>query len=88
MNILTEPELLARLNSAPGVTISRSTFVQSLRPLLVERGDARQLGTGKRAVWAYDEDAAWMWREYLAVRAELIRRGTPEWHSKRAYSVR
>jgi hypothetical protein len=86
MNILTESELIDRLNEAPGVTITRSTFKQSIRPLFVERGEARQLGTGNRATWAYDGRDLWQWRQYLAVRAELIKRG--EWSSKRAFSVR
>jgi len=86
MNILTEAELLERLNTAPGVTISRSTFKQSIRPLLLERGEARQLGTGKRAVWVYDGGDLWQWLWYLATRTELIRTGV--WNSKRPYSVR
>lgn len=86
MNILTESELLERLNTAPGVTVTRSTFKQSIRPLLLERGEVRQLGTGKRAVWAYDGGDLWQWKWYLAVRTELIRMGA--WNSKRPYSVR
>ncbi len=86
MNILTESELLERLNTAPGVAVTRSTFKQSIRSLLLERGEARQLGTGKRAVWVYDGGDLWQWQWYLATRAELIRTGV--WNSKRPYSVR
>lgn len=86
MNILTEQELIADLNTAPGVVVTRSTFKQSIRPLFVERGEARQLGTGNRAVWVYDGTDVWQWKWYLATRTELIKRG--EWSTKRAYSVR
>ena len=86
MNILTEAELLERLNTAKGVTVTRSTFKQSIRPLLLERGEARPLGTGKRAVWVYDGGDLWQWQWYLATRTELIRTGV--WNSKRPYSVR
>ena len=88
MKILSESEVIALLNEAPGVSIERSTFKQSIRPLMAapERGEARALGTGNRATWAYDATDMWQWQQYLAVRAELIRRG--EWSTKRPYSVR
>jgi hypothetical protein len=83
MQVLSEPELLAALNAAPGVKVTRSTFKQSLRPLFILRGEAQQLGAGNRATWVYDATRLNEWREYLAVRAELIRRG--EWSTKRPY---
>lgn len=88
MKILSESEVIALLNAAPGVKIDRSTFKQSIRPLMAapERGEARQLGTANRATWAYDATDLWQWQWYLAVRAELIRRG--QWNGKRPYSAR
>ena len=83
MKILTEPELIATLNDAPGVQVTRSLFKQSLRPLASLRGEALKTGSGKRVTWVYDATRVNEWQEYLAVRAELIRRG--EWHSKRPY---
>ena len=76
MKILSEPELIAALNAAPGVNVTRSLFKQSLRPLFELRGEAVRIGTGNRATWTYDATRLDEWREYLAVRAELIRRGT------------
>ena len=83
MNILTETDLIATLNAAPGVNVTRGLFKQSLRPLFELRGEAVQMGTGNRVTWVYDATRVNEWQEYLAVRAELIRRG--EWHSKRPY---
>lgn len=86
MRILTETELLAILNSAPGVSLERRTFGRHIRPLMAERGEAKQAAKGRTQPWVYDGTDMWQWCEYLSVRAELIRRGT--WHSKRPYSVR
>jgi len=83
---LTETQLLARLNAAPGVHVERRAFGRSIRPLMVQRGEAVQVGTGRTQPWVYDPRALWQWEQYLAVRAELIRRG--EWSGKRPYSVR
>ena len=85
MNILSQPEVLALLNAAPGVTVSRSTFKQSIRPQMELRGDAQRMGAGNRATWVYDPVRISEWAEYAAVRAELIRRG--EWNSKRRYDA-
>lgn len=86
MKILSEKEVLDHLNATHGVKISRQLFAQSLRPLFVERGEARRIGAGNRATWVYDPKDLWQWQQYLAVRAELVRRR--EWHANRPYSVR
>lgn len=86
MKILTESELLALLNSAPGVQLERRTFGRYIRPLMVDRGEAKQAAEGRTQPWVYDGTDMWQWQWYLAVRAELIRRD--EWSAKRPYSVR
>ena len=86
MQILTEAELLALLNAAPGVRIERRAFGRSIRPLMVERGEAKQAAAGRTQPWVYAAAGIWQWDWYLSVRAELIRRG--EWSAKRPYSVR
>jgi len=85
MNILTEDELLAQLNSAPGVQLERRTFGRYIRPLMVERQQAKQAAAGRTQPWVYDATDLWQWQQYLAVRAEMIRRG--EWSPKRPYSL-
>ena len=84
---LFESELLALLNGAPGVHLDSSRFRRAVRPLMVQRGEARcnRADGNRRATWVYDPDYIWEWVEYLAVRAELIRRG--EWSAKRPYSI-
>ena len=92
MNVLSGPEVLARLNAAiqygGGEPITRQVFEASIRPLMAspERGEAQRVGSGARVSWAYDPRGLWQWEQYLAVRAALIRRG--EWSSKRPYAVR
>jgi len=86
MFALTESQLLAQLNAAPGVHVERRAFGRSIRPLMVQRGEAMQAGKGRTQPWVYDPRDLWQWEQYLAVRAELIRRG--EWSEKRPYSVR
>ena len=83
--VLREDELLRRFNALPGVCIERRTFGRYIRPLMVERGEARQAAEGRTQPWVYDARGLWEWDEYLAVRAELVRRGV--WSSKRAYSI-
>lgn len=85
MKLLSEPEVLRLLNAAPGVSIDRGTFKQSVRPQMLLRGDAQQVGAGQRSSWVYDAARISEWAEYAAVRAELIRRG--EWHSKRPWDA-
>ncbi len=84
MNVITESELIAALNAATGVRVTRSLFKQSMRPLFQLRGEARQMGGGNRVTWVYDATRVGEWQEYLAVRAELIRRGV--WSTKRPYA--
>lgn len=88
MFALFEPEVLARLNAAPGVHLDSSRFRRAVRPLMAARGEARcsRDDGSRRAMWVYDPKDLWQWEWYLAVRAELIRRG--EWSEKRPYSVR
>ena len=86
MKILREHELLDLLNSAPGVSLERRAFGRHIRPLMVERGEARQAAEGRTQPYVYDATDMWQWLWYLAVRAELIRRGT--WSPKRKYSLR
>ena len=85
--VLREDELLRRFNALPGVQLERRTFGRYIRPLMVDprRNEARQAATGRTQPWVYDPALLWQWDEYLAVRAELIRRG--EWGEKRPYSI-
>ena len=90
---LNTARLLEMLNAAPGVVLSEGTFRQSLLPLLIERGDAQKIGDAQNAAGVFDPTTIWMWELYLAVRAELIRRGARDvetgevWHAKRPYSI-
>ena len=86
MFALTESDLLALLNAAPGVHVERRAFGRSIRPLMIARGEAMQAGEGRTQPWVYDPRDLWQWARYLAVRAEMIRRGV--WSGKRPYSVR
>ena len=85
MHNLSTADVLGLLNAAPGVSITRDTFCQSIRPQMELRGDAQRLGLGNRAVWTFDATRIGEWVEYVAVRAELIRRG--ERHSKWRYDA-
>ncbi len=80
INTVNQRQLLALLNEAPGVRIKRHLFEQSLRDLFVLRGEATP-----KAPWLYDSTRVNEWQEYLAVRAELIRRGV--WAETRPYDV-
>jgi hypothetical protein len=80
INTVNQRQLLALLNEAPGVRIKRHLFEQSLRDLFVLRGEATP-----KAPWLYDSTRVGEWQEYLAVRAELIRRGV--WAETRPYDV-
>ncbi len=86
--LLTEDELLARLNALPGVQIERRNFGKRLRPVLIawQPARVRQAAAGRTQPWMYALRDLWRLEQYLVVRAELIRRG--EWAEKRAYSVR
>ena len=59
MQILTEDELLALLNAAPGVQIERRAFGRSIRPLMVARGEAKQAAAGRTQLWVYDGTDLW-----------------------------
>lgn len=71
MNILTTSTTLQRINARMLHPISRALFEQSIRPLMVARGDAQQVG----ATWIYD--GAWVpaWIDYLAWREAQIEAG-------------
>lgn len=81
MNILSQPEILSELK------IGRQLFEQSIRPLMLENGDARPLGESRRTMWIFDGSTLWRWKEYLEKRAVLIELRHPGWHSKRPYSL-
>jgi len=81
MNILTQDEVIEKLG------VSRQLLSQSIRPLMEREGDAKQIGEGKRAVWIYDGDQLWRWKEYIEKRNALIEIGYPGWHSKRPYDL-
>ena len=71
----SEAEILERFG------VNRSTFKQSLRPLLESVGDARKIGRE----WAYPVKNLWQWELYIATRKKLIEAG--EWNTKRPYSI-
>ena len=81
MNLLTQDEVIAQLG------VSRQLFSQSIRPLMQREGDAKPIGKGKRAVWVYDGNQIWRWKEYIEKRNALIEIGHPDWHSKRPYDL-
>ena len=80
MKILSQSEVIERLG------IPRQTFEQGIRPLMEKLGDARNLGGGRRASWAYSGENMWQWELYIATRKNLIEAG--EWSAKRPYSTR
>lgn len=86
MNLLSTQQFLAALNQG-GKVIDLTTLKQSLRPLIEAEGDAQMIGEGKRAVWVFDGNEVWRWREYLEKRAALIALGRPGWHTKRPYDM-
>lgn len=86
MNLLSTQQFLDALNQRVEV-ITHTTFIQSLRPLIEAEGDAQMVGEGKRAVWVFDGNAVWRWREYVEKRAALIALGRPGWHTKRPYDM-
>lgn len=71
---------LAQHDLAP---VTRSTWKQSIRPVLEAEGDAEWQGNW----WAIDADQLWRWQEYIAKRQILIGMAYPGWHSKRPYSA-
>lgn len=79
MKILSQPEVLEALS------IPRQTFEQGIRPLMEQRGEARNLGGGRRASWAYSGEYIWQWKLYLATRQNLIAAGV--WNSRRPHSL-
>lgn len=79
MKILNQNEVLKTLD------IPRQTFEQGIRPLMEERGDARNLSEGQRTCWAYSDEFLWQWKLYLATRQNLINAG--RWNSKRPHSM-
>lgn len=85
--LLTEDELLARLNALPGVQIERRNFGARIRPVLIEWQPARvrQAAAGRTQPYMYALRDLWQLEQYLVVRAELVRRG--ELGEKHAYSL-
>lgn len=71
MNILPTAQALERINARLNHPISRALFEQSIRPLMVERGDAQQVG----ATWLFDGQWIGAWAEYLAWREGQIEAG-------------
>lgn len=82
---ITERALLERFNSLPGVSISRSTFKQSLRGVMAAAGDAVRVAGGPTLPWLYATDKLEAWDKYLMARARLMRDGV--WPQKRPYSI-
>lgn len=70
---------LARHNLNP---VTRSTWKQSIRPVLEAEGDVQWQGN----TWIVDADQLWRWQEYIAKRQILIDQARPGWHTKRPYS--
>ena len=75
---------LTTTQAAEQLGISRQAFVQSVLPLMIERGDAVPFG----ASWAIDGKSFWMWQVYAEVRRSLIADvGQPAWSITRAWSI-
>lgn len=72
MNILSTAEAVAAINARLHRPITRQAFVQSLLPLMLQRGDARRLGA---AGYAFDADAVRAWASYAAWREAQITAG-------------
>lgn len=78
--MVTTSEALARLTERAGA-ITRQLFAQSIRPLMVKRGDAERHGK----TWLYRDASLGPWGEYLRARRERVRSG--EWMRTRPYSL-
>lgn len=72
MNILSTAEAVAAINARLHRTITRQAFVQSLLPLMLQRGDARRLGA---AGYAFDAEAVRQWATYCVWREAQIAAG-------------
>lgn len=73
MNILTTAEALEAINRRLQRPISRTLFHQSILPLLIERGDARNLGkvTAVGGEWIHAWAAYIAWREAQVISGAL-----------------
>ena len=80
--MMTTHEVVASLSEGLATPLTRQLFEQSIRPLMVERGDARKHGA---KTWLYEERDLWQWRAYLRGRQFMIQQG--RWAATRPYSV-
>lgn len=77
----TTAEVIASLSEGLATPITRQLFEQSIRPLMVETGDAQKHG----GTWLFKIKDLWQWRIYLQGRQSMIERG--RWASNRPYSI-
>lgn len=88
MNLLSTTDVINALDRAAregGLSLSRSTFEQSILPVMADNGDAVKIGHGRGGKWAIDGSTLWQWSLYIETRARLIVAG--KWSAKRPYSL-
>lgn len=78
---MTTAEVVDSLTEGLSTPLTRQVFERSIRPLMVERGDATKHG----GTWLYDEKFIWAWRAYLQGRQAMIQQ--ERWTATRPYSV-
>lgn len=81
MNATTTTTTLRRINARLTTPISRQLFEQSIRPIMVDRGEAELDG----ATWLFDANAVGNWATYLVWRERQIEAGLLPWRSQ--YSI-
>ena len=82
MNILTTAATLATINARLTHPISRALFEQSIRPLMLQRGDAQIVGG---TTWIFDGEWIGAWCDYLVWRERQIADG--KLPARSAYSI-
>lgn len=80
--MLTTAEVVASLSEGLATPLTRQLFEQSIRPLMVVRGDATKHGA---KTWLYADRDLWQWRAYLQGRQAMIAQG--RWTATRPYSI-
>ena len=65
--------------------VTRGTFGQSIKPLMVAAGHCRKDESKAKSPWVYDGSVMWQWKVYIATRKNLIKADI--WSSKRPYSI-
>lgn len=78
----TEAELIGMLHLA-GIKHADHDLIRRIRPIMVGRNEAWQVGQGKTRPWVYSTFAPAPWSAYFLLRQQKIAAG--EWAQRRAY---